>query len=214
MQKPLKITVVIIALLVCFPLIMLALGVLSSFFSIQIETPREKVQKIIEEARDKKDIELCYKIRGRSNSVEMGECNLAIEMRNEDLCEKIPWAQQWYGEIKEACYKDVAKSLNNPSICEKSGSYKDYCYFDIATKTNKIEVCKRMSDFLFRKNCIYKVAINTLNVKLCEQVNKIDRKDCIKEVKEGIRGEEAKRFPPDTKPDLIISNIKIPTSVG
>lgn len=211
MNKSLKTIIIIIAIFICVPLIVVGLDIIFHFISIPFEMNEEEAEKIVEEAKNKKDVEVCYKIgkvRGNLNIRYMCITEVAVETKNESLCEKIPSVgTNWKG----ACYSKISKSKNDVSICEKIENEveKNICYFDVAIETNNSELCKRVGykQLPDADQCFYKIAINTLNQELCDQLQDYENKmDCIKEVK-------VKRFPPDTKPDLIISDIKIPTSV-
>ncbi len=191
MNKILKILVIVIASFICLPIIAISFNIISHRIFARFEMSEEDALKIDEEARSKKDVKICSKIKGTRNINIRCSCISAVATKAKDksLCRKIPSAET---EWRNVCYKEVAKSKGDFSFCEKIGdeSERGYCYFNIATETNNLELCKKInhSQFHYIDACIYKIAINTSNPELCDQIqNYREKMYCINEIKTKVK---------------------------
>lgn len=177
MKKIFKIIVIVITIWISLSLFWLLFNFIYISFSIKMEDP-VKIEKIIKEAKSKKDVNICNKIKGAIKNNKWFCINeVAIELKDESLCEKI---SEIGTDWKEGCYFNVAKEKQDYSLCEKSGTWENYCYKTIEKKTgikpkNKIKKdVNKCYEFESsngqRENCFIEVALFNEDASICEKI--------------------------------------------
>lgn len=189
-----------------------------------LKLPKETIPKklIVPEQKPEEGVE--WTVTWQSNcaqSVLMEVRKLikkAKTTRDEFLCEKIPPTTYWlYANYyyRGACYQEVAIAKKEAILCEKVEDRSE-CYREIGILTDNPDLCEKIKEHFVSgaykdyKWCIYAVAVNTLNIDLCNQ--KIEygyysQKDMTK-CEEKVRLTQ-KNKTEEGLPDLVVDEVKI-----
>ncbi len=121
---------------------------------------------------ENKSLSYCKKL---SDSSEREQCIAYLVSHDKDIV----ISEDLCNEIKENnfdheyCLKMLAVQNNDPSLCEKTGTFKNVCYVDVnANNPNpSLEDCKTITTSSDNWKCYAKVAVNTGNISICEMID-------------------------------------------
>lgn len=132
----------------------------------------------IELAVEEKDIGYCDKIT-HINAVDNCFSEMAVVLQDYSLCEKkVSEKNRMY------CYSIFAESMNDYILCGNITdiAYKNKCYINIASATKNISLCEYVifqNDVINTEFCYFLVAVDNLNVDLCDIVEPSQKDYCI-----------------------------------
>lgn len=88
--------------------------------------------------------------------------------------------------LKAFCLNGIAEANSDIAYCNglenDEDEIKDNCYYGIAQKTEDVQYCRLIQDDLFESTCIRKIAENTDDTTICENLEGTQRELCIRAI--------------------------------
>ena len=126
-------------------------------------------------------IELCNKLLSEEKSIECFELVISGELEQLDTCSSISLQEK-----KDSCIKAYALNTKEFSACSEISAQElqQECYESIArTSSATEELCGLVEDDLIVSQCFTQIALNELDVEVCNKINlRRDKNDCVAKV--------------------------------
>lgn len=126
----------------------------------------EKIEKLVEEKSRAWWMDWRQKNSFMSTYYEPCVEEIAVNLRDEALCNKLLTG------LRDDCVKKIAIKEINPQLCEELRFDQDDCILGIIDLTNDPDLCKKLSYEHKRNNCIIELSLRLNNPDLCKEIEK------------------------------------------